>query len=98
MDKWRVVNMKQCKECNVEIGDKYEFCFKCSQKMKTVTKEDPWANDGTMKELIASINKLNANIGWFKMKLENNPEMMRKIADDLEKADKKKGKSNDKKP
>ena len=80
---------KQCKECNAEIGDKYEFCFKCSQKMKGNNKEDPWANKGTMEELITSINKLNANLGWFKMKLENSPETMRKIADDLEKAEKK---------
>ena len=70
---------KQCKECNAEIGDKYEFCFKCSQKMKGNNKEDPWANKGTMEELITSINKLNSNIGPIRRILEENTEVKKKV-------------------
>lgn len=73
--------MKECKECNAEIADQYEYCANCFKKQQGEASGDLIS---AIKELNKTISWTNSNIGIIRKILEQDPVTLRKIADKME--------------
>ena len=56
--------MANCKKCGIEINDKYEFCFKCSQGLKKESNEKPENS-----ELLKALGQINNNLFYLRTAL-----------------------------